>query len=134
MPRFDRPGGRGSAHAADHGGRAARYNATKVTNATTTTTPLASPPDCPVAALDGAPEAGRHPRSGTALSVDNDEATSASPMTTTLARTVSTSRPENQGGYLEMIDKFFQSTIDDRPEIVMFVDYTTQQVIDLGTG
>src|SRR4029450_7500690 len=40
---------------------------------------------------------------------------------------------ENQGGYLETIDKFFQSTVDDRPAIVMFVDYTTQQVIDSGT-
>jgi sn-glycerol 3-phosphate transport system substrate-binding protein len=103
-----------------------------VTNATTTTTPLASLPDCPVAALDSVSE----PVEITfwhGLSVDNDEAIQRIADDYNASQNRVRVSAENQGGYLETIDKFFQSTVDDRPEIVMFVDYTTQQVIDSGT-
>ena len=103
-----------------------------VTNATTTTTPLASLPDCPVAALDSVAE----PVEITfwhGLSVDNDEAIQRIADDYNASQNRVHVSAENQGGYLETIDKFFQSTIDDRPDIVMFVDYTTQQVIDSGT-
>ena len=102
------------------------------TNATTTTTPLASLPDCPVSALASAPE----PVDITlwhGLSVDNEAAMQRLTDDYNASQTRVRVSAENQGGYLETIDKFFQSTVGDRPEIVMFVDYTTQQVIDSGT-
>jgi sn-glycerol 3-phosphate transport system substrate-binding protein len=102
------------------------------TSATTTTTPLASLPGCPVDSLADASEpveiAFWH-----GLTVDNEDAIQR----LTDGYNASQSRvlvsSENQGGYLETIDKFFQSTVDDRPALVMFPDYTTQQVIDSGT-
>jgi sn-glycerol 3-phosphate transport system substrate-binding protein len=103
-----------------------------VTNATTTTTPLASLPDCPVAAIDGVSE----PVDITlwhGLNVENEDAIQRITDEYNASQNRVHVQSENQGGYLETIDKFFQSTQDDRPEIVMFVDYTTQQVIDSGT-
>ncbi len=99
------------------------------TSATTTTTPLDALPACPVDALEAAGE----PVEITfwhGLNVDNEEAIQR----VTEAYNASQDRvrvsSENQGGYLETIDKFFQSNVDDRPAIVMFPDYSTQQAID----
>ena len=102
------------------------------TSATTTTTPLAALPDCPVDALAGAAE----PVEITfwhGLNVDNEDAIKRITDDYNASQTRVRVASENQGGYLETIDKFFQSTVDDRPALVMFVDYTTQQVIDSGT-
>ena len=102
------------------------------TNATTTTTPLASLPACPVEALADA-SAPVEITFWHGLSVDNADAIQS----VTDSYNASQSRvhvsSQNQGGYLETIDKFFQSSVDDRPALVMFPDYTTQQVIDSGT-
>jgi sn-glycerol 3-phosphate transport system substrate-binding protein len=102
-----------------------------VTNATTTTTPLASLPNCPVSALDTATE----PVDITfwhGLSTSNEAAVQRITDDYNASQTRVHVSSENQGGYLETIDKFFQSTVDDRPELVLFPDYTTQQVIDSG--
>ena len=101
------------------------------TNATTTTTPLSSLSDCPVSALDSASE----PVDITfwhGLTSDNEAAIQRITDDYNASQTRVHVSSENQGGYLETIDKFFQSTVDDRPELVMFPDYTTQQVIDSG--
>lgn len=102
-----------------------------VTNATTTTTPLSSLPDCPVSGLDSASE----PVEITfwhGLTTDNEGAFQRITDEYNARQTRVHVSAENQGGYLETIDKYFQSTVDDRPELVMFPDYTTQQVIDSG--
>lgn len=40
---------------------------------------------------------------------------------------------QNQGGYLEVIDKYYQSGASGRPEVVMFPEYGFQQAIDSDT-
>ncbi len=40
---------------------------------------------------------------------------------------------QNQGGYLEVIDKYYQSGDSGRPEVVMFPEYGFQQAIDSDT-
>lgn len=40
---------------------------------------------------------------------------------------------ENQGGYLEVIDKYYQSGPNARPDLVMFPEYGFQQTIDSDT-
>jgi sn-glycerol 3-phosphate transport system substrate-binding protein len=99
------------------------------TNATTTTTPLADLAPCAVDALDGATETVEitfwH-----GLNVDNEEAIQRVTDGYNASQDRVVVRTENQGGYLETIDKFFQSNVSDRPAIVMFPDYATQQAID----
>jgi sn-glycerol 3-phosphate transport system substrate-binding protein len=101
------------------------------TNATTTTTPLDALPPCPVDALDGG--------GGTVeitfwhgLNVDNEEAIRRVTDDYNASQDRVRVRAENQGGYLETIDKFFQSNVSARPAIVMFPDYAAQQAIDSG--
>ena len=99
------------------------------TNATTTTTPLDSLPDCPVDALDSA--AG--PVEITlwhGLNTDNETAIERVTDEYNASQDRVVVRAENQGGYLETIDKYFQSGTGDRPAIVMFPDYSVQRAID----
>jgi sn-glycerol 3-phosphate transport system substrate-binding protein len=125
------PGGEGSLPPQSTAPGSPPVTTPPVTNATTTTTPLASLPDCPVDALASATE----PVDITfwhGLTADNDDAIKRLTDDYNASQTKVHVSSENQGGYLETIDKFFQSTVDDRPELVMFPDYTTQQVIDSG--
>jgi sn-glycerol 3-phosphate transport system substrate-binding protein len=99
------------------------------TNATTTTTPLSNLPTCPVDALDSA--------SGPVeitfwhgLNVDNEAAINRLTDEYNASQNRVVVRALNQGGYLETIDKYFQSGTGDRPALVMFPDYTVQRAID----
>jgi sn-glycerol 3-phosphate transport system substrate-binding protein len=99
------------------------------TNATTTTTPLEQLPDCPVGALDGVTE----PVQITfwhGLNVDNEEALQRVVDEYNASQTGVRVNAQNQGGYLETIDKYYQSNQSDRPELVMFPDYSVQRAID----
>jgi sn-glycerol 3-phosphate transport system substrate-binding protein len=99
------------------------------TNATTTTTPLDALPDCPTATLDSATQ----PIEITfwhGLNVDNETAIQAATDAYNASQERVRVRAENQGGYQETIDKFFQSGVGDRPAVVMFPDYSTQRAID----
>jgi sn-glycerol 3-phosphate transport system substrate-binding protein len=99
------------------------------TNATTTTTPLSALPACPVDALAAATE----PVEITfwhGLNVDNEAAIQALADAYNASQDRVRVRAENQGGYLETIDKFFQSNASDRPALVMFPDYSVQRAID----
>ena len=40
---------------------------------------------------------------------------------------------QNQGGYLDVIDKYYQSGSSARPDLVMFPEYGFQQAIDSDT-
>lgn len=42
-------------------------------------------------------------------------------------------RLENQGGYLEAIDKYYQAGASARPDLIMFPEYGFQQAVDSGT-
>jgi sn-glycerol 3-phosphate transport system substrate-binding protein len=99
------------------------------TNATTTTTPLAAFPDCPVDALAAA-DAPVEITFWHGLNVDNQTAVEQLVADYNASQDRVVVRPENQGGYLETIDKFFQSGVDDRPAVVMFPEYTVQRAID----
>jgi sn-glycerol 3-phosphate transport system substrate-binding protein len=101
------------------------------TNATTTTTPLDALPACPVDALDSAAAGGPveitfwhglNVESETAMNRLTDEYNASQDRVVVSA--------QNQGGYLETIDKYFRSGIDDRPALVMFPEYSTQRAID----
>ena len=99
------------------------------TNATTTTTPLSNLPSCPVDALADADE----PVEITfwhGLNVDNEDAINALVDSYNASQDEVVVKAENQGGYLETIDKYFQSTVADRPAVVMFPDYSVQKAID----
>jgi sn-glycerol 3-phosphate transport system substrate-binding protein len=99
------------------------------TNATTTTTPLDLLPECPVDALEGATE----PVEITfwhGLNVDNEEALQRVVDDYNASQTRVRVNAQNQGGYLETIDKYYQSNESDRPGVVMFPDYSVQRAID----
>lgn len=99
------------------------------TNATTTTTPLASLPTCPVDALESA----GGPVEITfwhGLNVDNQTAIERVTADYNASQDRVIVRAENQGGYLETIDKYFQSGVGDRPGVVMFPEYTVQRAVD----
>jgi sn-glycerol 3-phosphate transport system substrate-binding protein len=99
------------------------------TNATTTTTPLASLPACPVDALDSA----GGPVEITfwhGLNADNETAMQQLTDAYNASQDRVVVRAQNQGGYLETIDKYFQSGTGDRPALVMFPDFTAQRAID----
>lgn len=101
------------------------------TNATTTTTPLDALPDCAVDALDTA-DGPVEISLWHGLNVDNQEAIDQVTAAYNASQSRVVVRAENQGGYLETIDKYFQSGVDDRPQIVMLPDYSTQRAIDSG--
>jgi sn-glycerol 3-phosphate transport system substrate-binding protein len=99
---------------------------------TTVADPFADLPGCPTGALEDA--------SGVVeitfwhgLNVENEDALQA----VTDAYHASQDRVrvnlQNQGGYLETIDEYFQSSEASRPELVMFPEYTMQRAIDSDT-
>jgi sn-glycerol 3-phosphate transport system substrate-binding protein len=102
------------------------------TSATTTTTPLADLPRCPVDALDEATEPVEitmwYGLSGILERVLTD-LTDAYNDSQDKVRV----RIENQGGYREVIDKHTQSRPRGRPELVIFPEYTVQQLADSDT-
>ena len=62
-------------------------------------------------------------RSGTGSTSTTKRRSSASPTAYNASQDRVRVHSENQGGYLETIDKFFQSSEVDRPAVVMFPDY-----------
>ncbi len=99
------------------------------TNATTTTTPLDSLPDCPVDAL-GSTGGPVEITLWHGLNTDNQTAIERVTAEYNASQSRVVVRAENQGGYLETIDKYFRSGAGDRPAIVMFPDYSVQRAID----
>lgn len=99
------------------------------TNATTTTTPLDALPKCPVDALDSA-DGPIEITFWHGLNVDNEAAINRLTDEYNASQDRVVVKAENQGGYLETIDKYFQSGTDDRPALVMLPDYSVQRAID----
>ena len=97
--------------------------------ATTTTVPLDALPPCPVDAL---------PAEGDpveimfwhGLNIDNEDALNRVTDEYNASQDRVRVRLENQGGYKETIDKYFQSGQDSRPDMVMLPDYATQRIVD----
>lgn len=102
------------------------------TSATTTTTPLDAFPDCPVDAIDAATE----PIEITfwhALNATNEDAINRITDEYNAVQDRVEVRAENQGGYKEAIDKYFQSSQDSRPDVIMFPEYVVQRTVDSGS-
>jgi sn-glycerol 3-phosphate transport system substrate-binding protein len=99
------------------------------TIATTTTTPLATLPPCPVDALDGVTEPVQitlwYGLSGVLEGVLTELTDEYNASQERVRVSI-----ENQGGYGEVIDKFGQSRRGGRPELVIFPEYTVQQLAD----
>lgn len=102
------------------------------TDATTTTTPLDDLPSCPVGALDDA--------DGTieitfwhGLNADNEDAINRVTEEYNASQDRVRVDAENQGGYGETIDKYFQSGQGSRPDVVMFPEYMVQRTVDSGS-
>lgn len=99
------------------------------TSPTTTTVPLDALPPCPVDALDAAAEPVEimfwH-----GLNIDNEDSLNRLVDEYNASQDRVRVRLENQGGYKETIDKYFQSGQDSRPDLVMLPDYATQRIID----
>jgi sn-glycerol 3-phosphate transport system substrate-binding protein len=99
------------------------------TIATTTTTPLADLPPCPVDALDDASspvEITFWHGLGAQLETVLDDLTAEYNAGQDQVRV----NLENQGGYNQTIDKYVQSRQRSRPELVMFPEYMVQQIAD----
>ena len=99
------------------------------TNATTTTTPLADLPPCPVDALDDA----GGPVEITfwhGLNTDNEDAINRVTDEYNASQDRVRVTAQNQGGYGETVDKYFQSGQDSRPDLVMFPEYMVQRTVD----
>ena len=91
-------------------------------------------PDCPVDALDSVPPNRSRSRSGTASASTTTRRSSASPMTTTPARTGSMSRPRTRAATSRRSTSSSSRPWTTGPTIVMFPDYATQQAIDSQHG
>jgi sn-glycerol 3-phosphate transport system substrate-binding protein len=96
------------------------------------TVPIDGFPPCPTAALDGA--------DGTVevtywhgLNADNEEALQFLTDRYNGEQDRVRVTLQNQGGYLDVIDKFYQSGASARPDIVMFPEYGFQEAIDSKT-
>jgi sn-glycerol 3-phosphate transport system substrate-binding protein len=90
---------------------------------------LASLPDCPVEALGDSGE----PIEITfwhGLTADNETSLQQVVDNYNASQSGVRVNAENQGGYVETIDKFFQSNVTDRPAVVMLPDWVTQRTID----
>ena len=102
------------------------------TIATTTTTPLDALPPCPVDALDDA-------TGPVEITLWYGLSGILEEVLTDLTNEYNASqdnvrvRIENQGGYGEVIDKFTQSRQGGRPDLVIFPEYTVQQIADSDT-
>ena len=97
-----------------------------------TTVPIDDLPPCPTAALDAA--------DGTVavtywhgLNADNEEALQFLTDRYNAEQDRVRVTLQNQGGYLDVIDKYYQSGSSARPDIVMFPEYGFQAAIDSGT-
>ena len=100
--------------------------------ATTTTTPLASLPPCPVDALDVA----SGPVEVTfwhGLGGESEDALIALTEAYHASQERVRIRLENQGGYKQTIDKYTQSSQAGRPDMVMLPEYMVQQAADSAT-
>jgi sn-glycerol 3-phosphate transport system substrate-binding protein len=96
---------------------------------TTTTTPLASLPPCPVDALDDVTS----PVEITfwhAMSSANEVALQQLTDEYNASQDKVRVQLQNQGGYKQTLDKYVQSSQDSRPEMVMLPEYTVQQMAD----
>lgn len=98
----------------------------------TTATPLASLPDCPVSALPDSDEPVDilfwH-----GLNALNDETLTALTERYNDSQSRVRVQIENQGSYDEVIAKYAQSSVEDRPNLAMFPDYAAQRTIDSDT-
>lgn len=99
------------------------------TVATTTTTPLSALPACPVDALDGA-DGPVEITFWHGLNADNEDAINRLTDEYNAAQDRVRVVAQNQGGYGETIDKYYQSGADSRPDLVMFPEYVVQQTVD----
>lgn len=100
-----------------------------IVDVTTTTTPLADLPPCPVDALDAA--------SGPVeitfwhgLNADNEDAINRVTDEYNASQDRVRVTAQNQGSYGETIDKYYQSGQGSRPDVVMFPEYMVQQTAD----
>lgn len=96
---------------------------------TTTTVPLDALPACPTGVIDDADDVVEivfwH-----GLNIDNEDSLARLVEEYNASQDGVRVRLENQGGYKETIDKYFQSGPDSRPDLVMLPDYATQRIID----
>jgi sn-glycerol 3-phosphate transport system substrate-binding protein len=106
--------------------------ATPATTAPATTAPIDDLPPCPTGALDAA--------DGTVevtywhgLNADNEEALQFLTDRYNAEQDRVRVTLQNQGGYLDVIDKYYQSGSSARPDIVMFPEYGFQEAIDSDT-
>ena len=106
--------------------------ATPAIDVTTTTTPLADLPPCPVDALDAADD----PVEITfwhGLNVDNEDAINRLTDEYNASQDRVRVTAQNQGSYGETVDKYYQSRQESRPDVVMFPEYMVQQTADSGS-
>ncbi len=89
-------------------------------------------PDCPTGALDGA-DGPVEITYWHGMTADNEEALQFVVDQYNASQDRVVVDLQNQGGYLEVIDKYYQSGDSGRPEIVMFPEYGFQQAIDSET-
>ena len=103
---------------------------------TTTTVPpevsLDGYPDCPTGALDDA-DGPIEITYWHGMTADNEEALEFVVDQYNSSQDRVVVDLQNQGGYLEVIDKYYQSGASGRPEVVMFPEYGFQQAIDSDT-
>lgn len=67
------------------------------------------------------------------LNVDNEDAITAVTDAYNASQDAVVVTLQNQGGYLDTIDKYYQSSEGNRPELVMFPEYGLRQAIDSDT-
>lgn len=102
---------------------------TPPTIATTTTTPLSSLPPCPVDALASV-TAPVEITFWHGMNARNEEELTALTEQYNAGQNKVVVRLENQGGYIQTIDKYVQSSQDSRPDMVMLPEYMVQQAAD----
>lgn len=107
---------------------------------TTASTPDTTPtevsldeyPACPTDALDGA-DGPVEITYWHGMTADNEEALQFVTEQYNASQDRVVVELQNQGGYLEVIDKYYQSGASGRPDLVMFPEYGFQQAIDSET-
>ncbi|MAT05906.1 MAG: hypothetical protein CL424_12780 [Acidimicrobiaceae bacterium] len=122
-------GGDGDAGGSDDEG------ATTAPDTAPTEIPLDGYPDCPTGALDDV-DAADAPVQITywhGMTAENEEALQAITEQYNASQDRVVVELQNQGGYLEVIDKYYQSGDNGRPDLVMFPEYGFQQAIDSDT-
>ena len=89
-------------------------------------------PDCPTGALDSA-DGPVEITYWHGMTADNEEALEFITDQYNASQDRVVVELQNQGGYLEVIDKYYQSGAGGRPQLVMFPEYGFQQAIDSET-